>query len=193
MNLDRIRLCFRGVRSSLLETIYLHLGSLSRITNVGLSLELDFGFAEFCFSRSSHMDAKLINLFDYICRNIKKSIIMNKSSSTTLRVFLAVLLVFWVLALIGGTAYLFYNGHKLFGVAVLGLCLVLVPAVILGAKVVIGSYIVESCKKIDDARKVEDLTDIINAAEKNGAIKNVVVYRDKLRKIVNVHVYYCRN
>ena len=118
---------------------------------------------------------------------------MNKSSSITLRVFLAVLLVFWVLALIGGTAYLFYNGHKLFGVAVLGVCLVFVPAVILGAKVVVGSYIVESCKKIDDARKVEDLTDIINAAEKSGAIKNVVVYRDKLRKIVNVHVYYCRN
>ena len=193
MNLDRIRLCFRGILSSLLETIYLHLGSLSRITNIGLSLELDFGFAGFCFSRSSHTDAKLINLFDYICRNIKKSIIMSKSSSITLRVFLAVLLVFWVLALIGGTAYLFYNGHKLFGVAVLGVCLVLIPAVVLGAKVVIGFYIAESYKKIDDARKVEDLTDIINAAEKNGAIKNVVVYRDKLRKIVNFHVYYCRN
>lgn len=193
MNLDSIRLCFRGVRSSLLETIHLHLGSLSRITNVGLGLELDFGFAGFCFSRSSHTDAKLINLFDYICRNIKKSIIMSKSSSITLRVILAVVLVLWVLALIGGTAYLFYNGHKLFGVAVLGVCLVLIPAVILGAKVVIGSYIVESYKKIDDARKAEDLTDIINAAEKNGAIKNVVVYRDKLRKIVNVYVYYCRN
>ena len=107
---------------------------------------------------------------------------MSKSSSITLRVFLAVVLVLWVLALIGGTAYLFYNGHKLFGVAVLGVCLVLIPRVILGSKVVIGSYIVESCKKIDDARKVEDLTDIINAAEKNGAIKNVVVYRDKLQK-----------
>lgn len=118
---------------------------------------------------------------------------MSKSSSITLRVIFAVVLILWVLALIGGTAYLFYNGHKLFGVAVLGVCLVLIPAVILGTKVVIGSYIVESYKKIDDARKVEDLTDIINAAEKNGAIKNVVVYRDKLRKIVNVHVYYCRN
>ena len=113
---------------------------------------------------------------------------MSKSSSITLRVIFAVVLVLWVLALIGGTAYLFYNGHKL-----LGVCLVLIPAVILGTKVVIGSYIVESYKKIDDARKVEDLTDIINAAEKNGAIKNVVVYRDNLRKIVNVHVYYCRN
>lgn len=118
---------------------------------------------------------------------------MSKLLSITLRVIIAVFLVLWVLALIGGTAYLFYNGHKLFGIAVLGVCLVLIPAVILGAKVVIGSYIAESYKKIDDARKVEDLTDIINAAEKNGAIKNVVVYRDKLRKIVNVHVYYCRN
>lgn len=118
---------------------------------------------------------------------------MSKSSSITLRLFLAVLLVFWVLAIIGGTAYLFYNGHKLFGVAVLGVCLVPLPAVILSAKVVIGSYILESYKKIDDARKVEDLTDIINAAEKNGAIKSAVVYRDKLRKIVNVYVYYCRN
>ena len=68
---------------------------------------------------------------------------MSKSSSITLRVFLAVLLVFWVLALIGGTAYLFYNGHKLFGVAILGVCLVLNPTVIPGAKVGRGSYIVE--------------------------------------------------
>lgn len=118
---------------------------------------------------------------------------MSKSASIILRVILAVLLVLWVLALIGGTGYLFYNGHKLFGVAVLGLCLALIPSVIRCAKVVIGSYLVESYTKIDDARKVEDLADIINAAEKNGAIKNVIVYRDELRKIVNVHVYYCRN